>query len=86
MITDLDIYCKAQMLVWQHGADATVYVFMRADELLEAGDMEGYAVWRRILDAVDELLARDLASNCSLHYIGRSPPGGNIAGLGKRTV
>ena len=30
---------------------------MRADELLEAGDMDGQAVWKRILEAVDELLS-----------------------------
>ena len=28
---------------------------MRADELLEAGDLEGCAVWKRILRAVEEL-------------------------------
>ncbi len=28
---------------------------MRADAMLEAGDLGGYAVWRRILRAVGEL-------------------------------
>ena len=28
---------------------------MRADELLEAGDLDGCAVWKRILWAVEEL-------------------------------
>ncbi len=28
---------------------------MRADELLEAGDLDGVAVWRRVLRAVEEL-------------------------------
>ncbi len=28
---------------------------MRADELLEKGDLDGYAVWKRILRAVGEL-------------------------------
>ncbi len=32
---------------------------MRADELLEAGDMDGLATWKRILRAVDELLAKE---------------------------
>ena len=30
---------------------------MRADKLLHQGDMDGVAVWKRILRAVDELLA-----------------------------
>ncbi len=28
---------------------------MRADAMLEAGDMDGYAMWKRILRAVEEL-------------------------------
>ncbi len=28
---------------------------MRADELLEAGDLDGYAAWRRILRVVEGL-------------------------------
>ena len=29
---------------------------MRVDAMLEAGDMDGRAVWRRILAAIEELL------------------------------
>ncbi len=32
---------------------------MRADECLAAGDMEGEAVWLRIVKAVEELLAKE---------------------------
>ncbi len=28
---------------------------MRADAMLEAGDLDGYAVWKRVLRAVEEL-------------------------------
>ena len=28
---------------------------MRTDAMLEAGDLDGYAVWKRILRAVEEL-------------------------------
>ena len=38
-----------------HGEDAPIEAAMRADELLEAGDLEGCAVWKRILRAVEEL-------------------------------
>ncbi len=34
---------------------------MRADELLEAGDLDGCAVWKRILRAVEEL-QREIAT------------------------
>ncbi len=29
---------------------------MRADAMLEKGDLDGYGVWKRVLKAVEELL------------------------------
>ncbi len=55
MIPDLDIYRSANLLVKQHGDDAPIHAAMRADAMLEAGDLDGYAVWKRILRAVEEL-------------------------------
>jgi hypothetical protein len=55
MIPDLDIYRSANLLVKQHGQDAPIHAAMRADEMLEAGDLDGYAVWKRVLWAVEEL-------------------------------
>ena len=40
---------------------------MRADELLEAGDMDGKAVWLRILAAVDELLSGERPEEIEVH-------------------
>ncbi len=59
MIPDLDIYRSAQVLVKRHGEDAPIHAAMRADELLEAGDLDGYAVWKRILRAVEALLSKE---------------------------
>ena len=55
MTSDIDIYRSANLLVKQHGQDAPIHAAMRADELLEAGDLDGYAVWKRVLRAVEEL-------------------------------
>ena len=55
MIPDLDIYRSANVLVKQHGEDAPIHAAMRADAMLEKGDLEGAATWRRILRAVEEL-------------------------------
>ncbi len=55
MIPDLDIYRSANLLVKQYGDDASIHAAMRADTTLEAGDRGGYATWRRILRAVEEL-------------------------------
>ena len=49
MIPDLDICRSANVLVKQHGQDAPIEAAMRADELLDKGDLEGYAVWKRIV-------------------------------------
>ena len=40
---------------------------MRADAMLEAGDLDGYAVWRRILRAVEELQRAEPASQKRVH-------------------
>ncbi len=55
MISDLDIYRAARVIIKQYGQDAPIHAAMRADAMLEAGDQDGYAVWRRILRAVEEL-------------------------------
>ncbi len=55
MIPELDIYRSAQVLVKQHGQDAPIHAAMRADAMLEKGDLDGCAVWKRVLRAVEEL-------------------------------
>ncbi len=55
MISDLDIYRAANVLIKRHGPDAPIHAAMRADAMLEAGDLDGVSVWRRILRAVEEL-------------------------------
>ncbi len=32
---------------------------MRADAMLEKGDLDGYAAWKRIIKAVEELLSKE---------------------------
>ena len=59
MIPDLDIYRSAQILVKQHGQDALIEAAMRADALLDKGDLDGYAVWKRIVKAIEELLSKE---------------------------
>ena len=58
MTSDLDIWRSAQTLVKRHGQDAPIHAAMRADAMLDKGDLDGYAVWKRILRAVEELLSK----------------------------
>ena len=55
MIPDLDIYRTADLFVKHHGEDAPIHAAMRADAMLEAGDLGGLAVWKRVVKAVEEL-------------------------------
>ncbi len=64
MIPDLDIYRSAQVLVKHHGQDAPIEAAMRADATLEKGDLDGYAVWRRILRAWRSYRGRHLEHGC----------------------
>ncbi len=59
MILDLDIYRTANLLVKQHGRDAPIHAAMRADAMLDKGDLDGYAVWSRIVKAAEELLSKE---------------------------
>jgi hypothetical protein len=65
--SDIDIYRAARELIKQHGDDARIHAAIRADELLEAGNMEGKAVWMRIMKAVDELLSEDRPEGTKVH-------------------
>ena len=55
MPTDLDIYRSASVLVRRYGDDASQHAASRADEMLDAGNMDGRALWGRIYEAVLEL-------------------------------
>lgn len=50
----------AKLLVDRYGDEAGIEAAKRADDMLEQGDMEGKAVWQRILAAVPELQSTEL--------------------------
>ena len=67
MTSDLDIYRSANELIEQFGDAADIEAAMRADEHLAAGDMEGEAVWLRIIKAVEELLSEERPDDAEVH-------------------
>ena len=58
-IIEIDIYRSAKLYLDQYGADAPVHAAMRVDALIEAGDVQGVATWKRVLKAIDELQATE---------------------------
>ena len=67
MTSPIDIYRTANELIKQHGDDAPIHAAMRADELLDAGDIDGQAVWKRILAAVEELQSKEGPEGATAH-------------------
>ena len=51
----------------QHGEDAPIHAAMRADAMLEKGDLDGYAIWKRVLRAVEELQETKPAPGARAH-------------------
>jgi hypothetical protein len=52
---DPDIFRAAKLLIDRHGEDAAIRAAQRADVPLDEGDVDGALVWRRILEAIEEL-------------------------------
>ncbi len=59
MITDLDIYRSAWVLIDQHGEDAPIWAAQKADAMLESGNLDGKRLWLKILEAVEDLLSKE---------------------------
>ena len=67
MISDLDIYRAANEMIKQPGDDAPINAAMRADELLEAGDLDRQATWKRIIKAIEEMQLMERPEGEKLH-------------------
>jgi hypothetical protein len=77
MISDLDIWRAANLLIQKHGANAELEAAKRADLMLDCDDDDGLVVWARIRRAaIDaqrqaEAMALKLGWQCG---IGVRPP------------
>ena len=67
MTSDLDVYRSAWLMVQQHGDNAEIQAAMRADTLLDQGDMEGRRVWLRIVEAIREVQSREAPAGAQVH-------------------
>jgi len=64
MITEVDIYRAANLLIDRYGDDALTEAARRVDQMLADGDSEGRIVWRRIKRAIEAL---QIAPNGPVH-------------------
>jgi hypothetical protein len=58
MISEIDIWRAANLLIRQHGDDAELEAARLSDLILGRGDDEGWHVWRRIRRAIKALQGR----------------------------
>jgi hypothetical protein len=56
MIPEIDIWRVANLMLKCYGDEADIESAIRAEELSEEGDHNGAAVWRRVIDAITQLL------------------------------
>jgi hypothetical protein len=56
VIPEIDIWRAATLMLKRYGEKALEESASRVDELATAGDDDGVAVWRRISDAVGQLV------------------------------
>lgn len=54
-----EIWRTARELMDQYGVAASHHASLRASESLACGDLAGADVWRRVIDAIEDLAERD---------------------------
>ena len=59
MPSDIEIYQCAKLLIDNYGDDASIHASMKADEMLAQGNLDGKAVWMRVIEAIGELQASE---------------------------
>ena len=55
MTSDIDIYRSAHALIQRYGEGAAIQAAIKADDMLDRGDLDGVAVWRLIVAAINEM-------------------------------
>ena len=55
MLSDLDTWRTAQVMVKRYGEGAATEAAMCADEFLDQGNLDGKRLWIRIMRAIEEL-------------------------------
>ena len=52
---DIDMFRSAKLLIKLHGDEADIIATKLATKMLDAGAVDRYAVWKRIVDAIEDM-------------------------------
>lgn len=61
VLSDWELWACANEHIRQHGFHAPIHAAMRADELLEHGNLDGARTWRLIVHRINQLIAQPKA-------------------------
>ena len=67
MTHDIDINRAAKAIIRKFGEGAPTHAAMRADAMLEAGDLDGHVLWLVILRVIEELQGAAPKSGEAVH-------------------
>ncbi len=67
MTSDIDIYRAAGVIIMQYGEKARLHATKRASAMLDKGDLDAYAAWKRVLRAIEELQREAPKSGEAVH-------------------
>ena len=65
--SELEVYRAANTLVKRWGEDAPLEAAKNADVMIERGDPEGLAFWKRVLKAIEVLQTEEMPPGKTLH-------------------
>ena len=67
MLSDLDIYRAAHLMMHSHGGDAELEAAINADRVLRRGNRDELLTWFRIWRTIAEEALRAYAANFRMH-------------------
>jgi hypothetical protein len=65
--SDPSIYRTANLLIRKYGEMAPVGAIIKADPLMEAGDLAGQTLWMKVAKAAEELLSDERPGDATVH-------------------
>ena len=67
LLSNAKVYEMADDLLREYGKDAVIVAALKAGEMLNAGDVDGYRTWKRLVMLVDDMAAQDKTEPVNLH-------------------
>jgi len=67
ILSNAEVYKMADDLMRQYGKDAVIVASLRAGEMLNDGDVDGYRTWKRLVMLIDGMIAGETEDDVYMH-------------------